>query len=105
MGYESGELADLRIKLIDFGMSKIINPSNKKLNLNTYCGTIDYIAPEVFEGTGYDKKCDIWSIGVIAYFLLSGKPPFMGKDELEVQNLITTCNYSFDDKVWEDHIS
>lgn len=82
MGYDTGNLADLRIKLIDFGMSKIINPANKKLNLNTYCGTVDFIAPEIFEGNGYDKKCDIWSIGVIAFFLLSGMPPFDGKDDV-----------------------
>lgn len=47
----------------------------------------------------------MWSIGVIAYFLLSGKPPFLGKDDKEVQNKIVTCNYSFDDKVWTNHIS
>jgi serine/threonine protein kinase len=86
-------------------MSKIINPGNKKLNLNTYCGTIDFIAPEIFEGTGYDRKCDIWSIGVIGYFILAGLPPFDGKDEVSVQNKIMTCDYSFEDKVWEDHVS
>lgn len=81
MGYDTGDLADLRIKLIDFGMSKLFNPSNK-IDLSTYCGTIDFIAPEIFEGTGYDEKCDIWSIGVIAFFMLSGLPPFLGKDDL-----------------------
>jgi len=73
---------DLRVKLIDFGMSKLTGQGNKKINLSTYCGTIDFIAPEIFEGTGYDKMCDIWSIGVIAYFMLSGMPPFEGKDDV-----------------------
>ena len=44
---ESKNIKDLRVKLIDFGMSKLIR-SSKKINLSTYCGTIDFIAPEVF---------------------------------------------------------
>jgi len=56
----------------------------------------------VFEGTSYDQSCDIWSIGVIAFFMLSGKPPFMGNDDLRIQQNITTCNFSFSDKEWND---
>jgi serine/threonine protein kinase len=40
---------DVRIKMIDFGMSKLTGKGNK-INLSTYCGTIDFIAPEVLEG-------------------------------------------------------
>jgi serine/threonine protein kinase len=101
MGYDTGDLADLRIKLIDFGMSKLINPT-KKIDLSTYCGTIDFIAPEVFEGTGYDEKCDIWSIGVIAFFMVSGLPPFLGKDDVEVKSKIITCDYEFADEIWTE---
>ena len=101
MGYDTGDLADLRIKLIDFGMSKLINPI-KKIDLSTYCGTIDFIAPEVFEGTGYDEKCDIWSIGVIAFFMVSGLPPFLGKDDVEVKSKIITCDYEFADEIWTE---
>lgn len=82
-------------------MAKIVHP-NKKIDLSTYCGTIDFIAPEVFsDSINYDEKCDIWSIGVIAYFMLSGKPPFLGKDDLEVKQNITTCNYDFDNQIWD----
>ena len=78
VGYDSGDLSDLRVKLIDFGMAKLVSPK-RKIDLNTYCGTIDFIAPEVLdEKMNYDEKCDIWSIGVIAFFLLSGRPPFYG---------------------------
>lgn len=75
---------------------------HKKIDLNTYCGTIDFIAPEVFdEKTNYNEKCDIWSIGVIAFFLMSGTPPFMGKDDVEVRKNITTCNYDFNYDLWD----
>jgi serine/threonine protein kinase len=86
--------------MIDFGMSKLTGKGNKKINLSTYCGTIDFIAPEIFEGQGYDKMCDIWSLGVIAYFMLSGQPPFIGKDDIAIKTKIVSCNYSFDDPVW-----
>ena len=99
-GYESGDITELKVKLIDFGMSKLTQ-GNKKINLSTYCGTIDFIAPEVLEGTNYDQKCDIWSIGVIAFFLLSGVPPFMGKDEVEIERNISSCNFGFEKPIWK----
>ena len=70
--------ANFHVKLIDFGMSKKIQQGKKKIDLNTYCGTIDFIAPEVFEGNNYDHRADLWSCGVIAYSILSGTTPFPG---------------------------
>ena len=46
-------------------------------------GTPYYIAPEILNGT-YTEKCDVWSIGVIVYIMLSGKPPFTGSNEDEI---------------------
>lgn len=70
-GLESGDPRDIRVKIIDFGMSKLTR-GKKKINLQTYCGTIDFIAPEILEGNNYDCSCDNWSVGVLAYFILSG---------------------------------
>ena len=46
-------------------------------------GTSYYVAPEVFIGI-YNEKCDIWSFGVIFYIMVSGKPPFRGKDDKKI---------------------
>lgn len=62
-----------RIKLIDFGMSKFLSSTSK---LETDCGTLDFIAPEIFNEDSYNEKCDIWSVGVAAFLLASGQFPF-----------------------------
>ena len=65
---------DNQIKVIDFGTSQEFDP-DKKMN-QTY-GTAYYIAPDVLIGD-YNEKCDVWSIGVLLYILLTGRPPFDG---------------------------
>ena len=69
-----------KVTIIDFGTSGIFE-DNKKMSQKF--GTPYYIAPEVLKGQ-YGKECDIWSIGVIAYILLSGTPPFKGKTDIEI---------------------
>lgn len=64
------------IKLIDFGLSKKYNEEKK---MQTVLGTPYYVAPEVLQGS-YDQKCDIWSVGAFMYIMLTGEPPFNGKD-------------------------
>ena len=49
--------------------------------MNTQLGTPYYIAPEVLEGS-YNKACDMWSIGVITFWLLAGYPPFHAKSDV-----------------------
>jgi calcium-dependent protein kinase len=85
-----------RVKLIDFGMSKILSGV---CMMNSKLGTPYYVAPEVLEGF-YDKSCDLWSLGVLTYMLLSGEPPFTGKSVRQVFRRIATCDYSFEQPVW-----
>lgn len=49
---------------------------------NTYCGTPDYLSPEMILGTGHDEKLDIWTLGVLMFEMLSGNPPFEVKENL-----------------------
>lgn len=60
-------------KLVDFGLAKMIGPSEKS---KEPFGTIGYVAPEVLKKEPYSFSCDVWSYGCIIYALLSGTLPF-----------------------------
>lgn len=61
-------------KIIDFGMAITLDESQSKTRMNCV-GTPLYVAPEVIDGY-YSDKCDIWSFGVMLFYLLCGYPPF-----------------------------
>ena len=81
------------IKLIDFGCSKIFTRIKK--NFSDIIGTLVYCSPEVLLGN-YNKTCDIWSCGVIMYYLLSGHFPFEGVTEQQITNKIMEAKFEFD---------
>ena len=87
---------DATLKIIDFGTSAIFD--TKKLLTQKY-GTSYYIAPEVLN-MNYNEKCDIWSCGVILYIILSGKPPFYGKNDQEILRSILAGHYSMKGVEW-----
>lgn len=69
----------MQIKLGDFGLATKLDFDGEKKR--TICGTPNYIAPEVLEGrAGHSYEVDIWSLGVIIYTLIIGKPPFETTD-------------------------
>jgi len=79
------------LKLIDFGLSQ---PFLESEMLHTSVGTPYYVAPEVIR-KNYNSKCDIWSIGVLAYMLLSGTPPFNGSNDMDVIDAVKKGKYHF----------
>ena len=72
-----------QIKLIDFGLSKCYKNNGFDKKMSSIVGTAYYAAPEVLKGH-YGPECDVWSIGVIMYLLLSGSHPFEGKSNREI---------------------
>ena len=79
------------IKIIDFGLSKRYKKGEK---LHNVAGTPYYMAPEVLEGD-YDNKCDVWSLGVLLYVLMSGYLPFQGQNRSEVFAKIKKAKFNF----------
>jgi len=65
------------VKIIDFGLSTKLM---KGQSLDGLQGTPYYLAPEIIYGFSYKEKVDMWALGVIAYKLIDGKYPFLGKN-------------------------
>ena len=86
------------IKIMDFGLSKIVSPNERMVD---GYGTLSYVAPEVLLRTPYNKEVDIWSMGVILFYMLSGRLPFRGKKENEVAEKIVYDDLVFDEDDWE----
>ncbi|XP_075462627.1 cGMP-dependent protein kinase 2 isoform X1 [Ascaphus truei] len=73
------------VKLVDFGFAKKILSGQKTW---TFCGTPEYVAPEVILNRGHSFSVDFWSLGILLYELLTGNPPFTGPDQMMIYNLI-----------------
>ena len=83
------------IKLCDFGWAKELTMEKR----STFCGTIEYMAPEIVESENYDFGVDTWSLGVLLYELIMGHSPFKGKNSNAVINNIKMHELKFDKKI------
>lgn len=90
----------VRVKITDFGLAKL----NQNSFLRTFCGTLSYLAPEVLASrnasttktrtnAGYTKLVDIWSVGCIAFVILTGYMPFNGETQDELYDRVSNCDY------------
>ena len=90
--------ATSNLKLIDFGTCKHFT---KRMRILERVGSPYYMAPEVISGD-YNEKCDVWSLGVILFVMLSGMPPFNGKNDTEILMNIMTRDLMFEGKIWKE---
>ncbi|CAJ1949199.1 unnamed protein product [Cylindrotheca closterium] len=89
---------NLQVRLIDFDIS--CKHSSQDEPMTEAVGTKAYMAPEVFDRS-YDRKCDIWAIGVMTHALLSGEMPFGGKDDEELVHNIRNKPFAWEAPCWE----
>ena len=88
------KLENSAIRLIDFGLSRTHSEGEEMMT--NPVGTCYYMSPELLKGS-YDKSTDMWSVGVVAYILLCGYPPFNGNSDAEIVAAIRRGHYTFED--------
>ena len=84
------------LKLIDFGMAKVLHGDEKA---TSFCGTPEYLAPEIITGEGHNKSADWWSYGILMYEMFFGIPPFFCDNQEKMYQLITRAELRFPKKI------
>jgi hypothetical protein len=89
------------MKIMDFGLSKILGPQEKAVD---GYGTLSYVAPEVLIRQPYNKQIDIWSMGIILFYMLSGLLPFDDEDDNEeiIAKRVVFMELEFPDKAFKN---
>lgn len=82
------------VRLTDFGLSKE-GVSDHSTGANSFCGTPEYIAPEVLLRQGHGRAVDWWSLGALLYEMISGLPPFYSRNREQMFDKIMNADLNF----------
>uniref|UniRef100_A0A672JHX0 Serine/threonine kinase 33 n=1 Tax=Salarias fasciatus TaxID=181472 RepID=A0A672JHX0_SALFA len=91
----------INIKVTDFGLSVKTGGVGIENRMTEACGTLIYMAPEVMSDRSYSQCCDVWSMGVVMYMLLCGKPPFVAKTKSALLEIIKKNELKFTQAIWD----
>lgn len=80
------------LKLADFGFIKKLKPSEKTF---TFCGTPEYIAPEIITNGGYSHSVDWYALGIMLYEMMYGRPPHMSNDPMQIFQMALSDKIKF----------
>jgi len=80
------------LKIIDYGLAKI-TPSNELAQ--SYCGTPEYLAPEILLNKGHGKPVDWWTLGILTYEMIAGIDPFNDNDPMVIYQKILRGKIKF----------
>lgn len=84
------------LKLADFGLATKVLKNNLA---RSFCGTAEYLAPEMLQGKGHDHTVDLWTLGILLYEMLVGIPPFFHKNKPQMFYLIQEAEVTYPDPV------
>ena len=84
------------ISLADFGLAKFLQRNDQTYS---FCGTAEYLAPEILNMTGHGFSVDWWTLGILLYEMATGRPPFLNKSHHKLGLLIRTGKIVFPDPV------
>ena len=88
------------VKLASFGFAARTHVNSNNFSLSRASGTPFYVAPEIISAMKYGKEVDMWSLGVVAFILLGGYPPFNNSDHQEMFRMIRRGEFTFDPEYW-----
>jgi calcium-dependent protein kinase len=99
--FESHDDPEAEVRVIDFGYAQHYSRPRGDYTMKIDIGTTYTMSPQVIQGQ-YTEKCDLWSVGVITYILLSGKRPFDAESDNEVRAKILEGKYSMEGFEWDN---
>ena len=82
------------VSLADFGLAKFLQPKDQTFS---FCGTAEYLAPEILDMRGHGFGVDWWTLGILLYEMATGRPPFLNKSHHKLGILIRTGRIVFPD--------